>query len=154
MRRLGKGCLLLVGVVVVLVIVVQLCSGPSETPAESITPTEPLPTAVPTKAAAATPMPETVTYFCGIDRCKGSGEYGQMIFETGITIWENHDPDGGARLRYANHRDRAVIVNEVVLGDGVGEHWYELKDGGWTNGLWLTEEPCTPENLEKYTEDC
>jgi len=132
-----RGCLLAIGAVIVLgILVVALGSGGE-------------------KAPQATPTHERAMYFCGIDHCRDSGEYGQLIFETGINVWQNPDPDRGSRVRRVNHHDRAVVLQEKRVNPGPGGLWYELKGGGWTNDLWLTPEPCTEANLEQYSfEDC
>jgi len=82
-------------------------------------------------------------YFCGYDRCVGSGEYGNLILPTGINVWQGPDPNRGGIHHKANNGDRVEIVEIKVLGSYVGETWYHLKGGGWTNGLWLTNQPCT-----------
>jgi len=96
-----------------------------------------------------------VMYFCGYDTCKDSGEYGDMIFETGINVWSNPDPDRGGVHHQASHHDKVMVVEEKRVNEGPGGLWYRLADGGWTNDFWLTEEPCTSENLEQYSfADC
>lgn len=108
---------------------------------------------VPTSQTA--PIGERVMYFCGFDRCKGSGSYGELIFETGINVWNNPDPDRGGVHHQANHQDRATVIGEKRVSEGSGGLWYQLEGGGWTNDLWLTEEPCTENNLAEYTlDDC
>ena len=96
-----------------------------------------------------------IMYFCGYDRCKDSGEYGNLIFETGINVWNNPGPDRGGVHHRANHHERVSVVDQKRVNDGPGGLWYKLADGGWTNDLWLTEEKCTRGNLEEYSfTDC
>ncbi len=94
-------------------------------------------------------------YFCGIDRCRDSGEYSQLIFENGINIWNGPEPNRGGVHSQANHLQMAFIVEERRVNDGPGGLWFRLESGGWTNDLWLTEEKCTSSNLVDYSfTDC
>ncbi|MEW6716715.1 MAG: hypothetical protein AB1345_04315 [Chloroflexota bacterium] len=96
-----------------------------------------------------------VMYFCGMDRCQNSGEYGQLIFPTGINIWQNHDPNRGTVIRKANHGDKVLIIESKRIDPGSGGLWFHLQSDGWVNDLWLTDVLCTPENLERLTQpDC
>jgi hypothetical protein len=90
-------------------------------------------------------------YFCGYDRCKDSGEHGNLILETGINVWNNSDPDRGGIHHQANHHDQVMVVEEKRVNEGPGGLWYRLEGGGWTNDLWLTERKCTSDNLEQYS---
>ena len=104
---------------------------------------------IPTKPAT------TTMYFCGYDRCKDSGEYGQLVFRTGITLWNNRGPDRGGVCRTANHGERASVVRERRVDPGPGGLWYKLEDGCWTNVLWITEKRCDESNLAGLSfKDC
>jgi hypothetical protein len=94
-----------------------------------------------------------VLYICGHDRCKDSGEYGTLIFETGINVWNNPDPDRGGVHHQLAHQDQVVILQTQQVHDGPGGLWFELEGGGWINDLWLTQELCTEENLPQYALD-
>jgi len=94
-----------------------------------------------------TPQPSTTMYICGYDRCENSGEYGKLIFETNINVWNNTDPDRGGVRRKVNHGDAVEVVEEKRVGEGSGTLWYRLKKGGWINDLWVTDVKCTGENL-------
>jgi hypothetical protein len=125
-------------------------------------------TATPQQIAAATiiltatPMPTKTTmpsgttmYFCGYDRCRDSGEYGQLIFNTGINVWNGPEPDRGGVHHQASHEEKAIVINEKRVDPGPGGLWYELSGGGWTNDLWLTDEICTATNLGDHSfTDC
>ena len=103
-----------------------------------------------TTATTAPQKPESeerIMYFCGIDRCESSGEYGKLIFPTGINVWSNPDPNRGAVHHKANHRDRVVVVSTRRVNNNVGGLWYELKGGGWSSDMWLTDEPCSIESF-------
>lgn len=90
-------------------------------------------------------------YFCGYDRCQDSGEYGQLIFKTGINIWNAPDPNRGGVRNQANHGDQVSVIDEKRVSEGPGGLWYKLKQGGWVNDLWLTDRTCTKSNLEEFT---
>jgi hypothetical protein len=94
-----------------------------------------------------------VLYICGYDRCKDSGEYGTLILETGINVWNNPDPDRGGVHHQLAHQDQLVIVQTQQVHDGPGGLWFELEGGGWINDLWLTQELCTEENLPQHALD-
>jgi hypothetical protein len=145
-------CILSVGVYVI------SSRGATDTP-ESADIEVPTDTAVPTEEPTSTPVPTEpagrVMYFCGYDRCKDAGTYGEMLFETGINVWNNPDPDRGGVHHQANHQDQVTVVEERRVNEGPGGLWYRLEGGGWTNDLWLTKEPCTSENLGQYSfTDC
>ncbi len=94
-------------------------------------------------------------YFCGYDRCKDSGEYGQVTFSSGINIWNGPDPNRGGVLRTAKHREKVTVVQEQRVSTGPGGLWYKLSGGGWTNDLWLTDDLCGAGNLERLSfSDC
>ena len=122
-------------------------TGDSEPTATPVPTDMPLPTDTPTPQSR-------VLYFCGIDRCRDSGEYGQLVFPTGINVWNNPDPDRGGVKRKANHHEQATVIQERRVGELPGGLWFELTDGGWTNDLWLTEVPCTEENLDEFSLLC
>lgn len=112
---------------------------PAETPeAEAVVPTE------------SEPQGRTM-YVCGYDRCRDSGEYGNLIFEAGINVWNNPDPDRGGAHHQVAHQDEVTVVGEKRVNDGPGGLWYELEGGGWIDDLWLTDAPCNPDNLSEYT---
>jgi len=97
----------------------------------------------------------TTMYFCGYDRCKNSGEYGTLIFETEMNVWNNPDPDRGSVHHKASNGDKVVVVEEKRVNEGPGGLWYRLQGGGWTNDYWLTDQTCTADNLETYSyTDC
>ena len=94
-------------------------------------------------------------YFCGVDRCKDSGEYGQLIFLDNINVWNGPEPNRGGVRRTAGHGEQATVVEERRVEDGPGGLWYRLSDGGWTNDLWLTDARCSTSNIESYSfTDC
>lgn len=93
--------------------------------------------------SAGTPM-----YFCGYDRCRDSGEYGELIFATGINVWSAPEPNRGSLHHRASHGDRVIVVERKRVFDGPGGLWFKLQGGGWTNDLWLTRSKCTVDNLE------
>lgn len=96
-----------------------------------------------------------IMYFCGYDRCRDSGSYGEMIYQTGINVWNNPDPDRGGVHHQADHHERVMVVEEKRVNEGPGGLWYRLEGGGWTNDLWLARGECTSENLEQYSfTDC
>jgi len=106
----------------------------------------------------ATPAPtytRRVMYFCGYDRCRNSGAYGEPIMMTGINVWNGPDPNRGGVHHQAKHGDQAVVIGEQRVGAHAGQLWYKLEGGGWANDLWLTDEVCSPDNLEKHSlDDC
>ena len=96
-----------------------------------------------------------VMYFCGIDRCRDSGEYGELVFRTGISVWNAPAPNRGGVRRTAKHHDKAEVTDQRRVSSGPGGLWYELKGGGWVNDYWLTTAPCTPDNLADFSfTDC
>lgn len=102
-----------------------------------------------------TTLSGTTMYFCGYDRCRDSGEYRQLIFNTGINVWNGPEPDRGGVHHRASHGDKAIVINEKRIDPGPGGLWYELSGGGWTNDLWLTDEVCTATNLGDHSfTDC
>lgn len=112
-----------------------------------------------TEKPKATSTPEIASgqtkYFCGFDRCEGSGEYGKLIFPTGITVWNNPDPDRGGVHHKASNGDKVTVIETKRVSPGSGGLWFKLEGGGWTNDLWLTDEPCTEQNLADYSlDDC
>ena len=113
---------------------------------------EPAPAATQQGAAPEpTDKPKRVMYFCGIDRCRDSGAYGQLLFQDKINVWSGPDPDRGAVKRQAKHQEKVLVVQERRVSEGPGSLWFELEDGGWANDFWLTEEPCDEGNLEQYS---
>jgi hypothetical protein len=115
----------------------------------------PLPTAAasPTATTPAAAIPATTMYVCGYDRCRDSSEYGTLSFETGISVWENPEPDRGDIARELVHGDVVQVVAKKHIYDGPGGLWYQLEDGGWISGLWLTEQLCTSDNLPEFSFD-
>lgn len=102
-----------------------------------------------------TPIPQQIMYFCGIDRCRDSGEYGKMIFQTGINVWNNPEPNRNGVHHRASHGDKVIVIDEKRVDNGPGGLWYQLDGGGWTNDLWLTDAVCTVDNLPDYSfTDC
>ena len=96
-----------------------------------------------------------VMYFCGYDRCRDSGAYGELLYATGINVWNNPEPNRGGVHHRANHHDQVTVVEEKRVAPGPGGLWYRLAQRGWTNDLWLTQGRCTTENLERYSfADC
>lgn len=94
-------------------------------------------------------------YFCGYDRCRDSGEYGQLIYPSGINVWNNPDPDRGGVHHTATSGDKVTVVEEKRVSDGPGGLWYRLQGGGWTNDLWLTDEVCSDGNIASFSyTDC
>ena len=94
-------------------------------------------------------------YFCGYDRCKDSGEYGKLIYGTGINVWSNPEPDRGSVHHQAANGEKVTVISEKRVSDGPGGLWYELAGGGWTNDLWLTERQCHSSNLGEFSfADC
>ena len=94
-------------------------------------------------------------YFCGIDRCRDSGEYGELVFRTGINVWNGPDPSRGGVRRRAKHHEEVQVIGQRRVSSGPGGLWYELKGGGWVNDYWLTTAPCTPDNLADFSfTDC
>ena len=92
-------------------------------------------------------------YFSGYDRCKNSGTYKELLFATGINVWENAGPNRGKVVRQAKHGERAVVLSTRVVQSGPGGTWYRIEGGGWANDLWLTPEVINISNLEKYALD-
>lgn len=106
-------------------------------------------------ARAETSPPERTFYFCGISRCRDSGTYGEMVLPTGINVWKGPDPERIGIHHTASHGDKAVVIREARVNDGPGGLWFELKGGGWTNDLHVTDKICTFDNLEQYSfTDC
>ena len=70
-----KGCLILIGMVIGLVVVTTLCTRPSSNR-----------TSVPVARSQPSAEPGRVMYFCGYDRCTESLEYG--------VIWEGPEAVG------------------------------------------------------------
>jgi len=96
-----------------------------------------------------------IMYACGIDRCKDSGEYGKLIYASGINVWEIPGPNRKVVNRQLNHLQEVTVLLERRLNDGPGGLWYGLSGGGWINDLWLTEKPCNYGNIEKDSfKDC
>ena len=142
--------LFLIGAVVVACIVIAAVSSLLDTDTEEGT--QP---AAATAAPLASDTPQPILYFCGYDRCRASGEYGQLTFPDGIIIWSQPEVIVGQYERKVAHHDEAVIIQERRVFEGPGGLWYELKGGGWTHDLWLTEQPCNEGNLEQYSfTDC
>jgi len=99
--------------------------------------------------------PGRTMYVCGYDRCRDSGEYGQLIYSSGINVWNNPDPDRGGVHHKASNGDKVTVVEEKRVSDGPGGLWYRLQGGGWTNDLWLTDQVCTAGNISEYSyTDC
>jgi hypothetical protein len=109
------------------------------------------PQAQPVAPSEEEPQGRTIMYVCGYDRCPDSGEYGNLVFEVGINVWNNPDPDRGGVHHQVAHQDEVVVIGEKRVDDGPGGLWYELEGGGWVNDLWLTDAPCNPDNLSEYT---
>jgi len=99
-------------------------------------------------ATEGTPM-----YVCGYDRCKDSGEYGKLIFETGINVWNNPDPERGGVRRTLDHGDKVRVIEEKRVNEGPGGLWYKLEGGGWISDFWLHENQCRAGNLYPFA-DC
>jgi hypothetical protein len=122
------------------------------------TPSRPMPVASPTAVptASQTPaVPGQTMYVCGYERCRDSDAYGELIFETGIEVWASSDPDDNRVLSAVSHDAEVWVVSAERIWEGPGGLWLELAGGGWMNDLWLTEERCTPDNLEQYSlTDC
>lgn len=96
-----------------------------------------------------------IMYVCGIDRCKDSGEYGKLIYASGINVRENTDPSRGEVIGKLNHQQLVIVQAERITAKSPGGLWYFVKGGGWINDLWLTEKPCNFGNIEKYSfKDC
>jgi hypothetical protein len=94
-------------------------------------------------------------YVCGYELCRDSSEYGELIFESDIEVWESTDLDDDLVHHLVAHHDEVWVVVEQRLWDGPGGLWYGLDGGGWISDFWLTEERCVPENLEDYSfADC
>ena len=78
-----------------------------------------------------------------------------LIFPTGITVWNNPDPDRGGVHHKASNGDKVTVIETKRVSPGSGGLWFKLEGGGWTNDLWLTDEPCTDQNLADYSlDDC
>lgn len=126
----------------------------TETPVPTETPQE-LPTETPTATATATTAPVQVQsrafYVCGYERCLDSREYGQLILESAIEVWASTDPSDEQILYTVSHHDEVLVVAEQRLWNGPGGLWLELGSGGWVSEFWITEERCTPDNLEQYS---
>jgi len=97
-----------------------------------------------------TPSGRTM-YVCGYDRCEDSGEYGQLIYSTGIDTWQGPEPDRGGVHHQAAHGDQVEVIDERRVSKGAGGLWYELEGGGWTNDLWLTETRCSASNIAEFS---
>ena len=93
---------------------------------------------------------EKVMYFCGIDRSRDSDAYGELLFSTGINVWEKAGDNRGSVVRQARHLERVVVIEERRVFDGPGGLHYRLEGGGWTSDLWLTDEKCTATNLAQF----
>ncbi|MBN1955873.1 MAG: hypothetical protein JW900_12610, partial [Anaerolineae bacterium] len=111
----------------------------------------PLPVPLAALQLAVTEIPATVMFVCGYDRCLDSQEYGTLSFETGISIWENPEPDRGDIVGELSHGDLVRVVALAQLYDRPGGLWYQLEDGGWISDLWLTERLCTPSSLPELS---
>jgi len=114
---------------------------------------------VETEATTETEVVEEIVaetmYVCGMDRCVMSGAYGELLFVSGINVWENPDPNRGKVIRTLDHLQAVTVLIERRVSDGSGGLWYQPEGGGWINDLWLTEEACTTSNLEQYSlDDC
>lgn len=108
-----------------------------------------------TEVTVDTPQLSRKMYFCGIARCRESGDYGEMILENGMNVWRNPDPNRGGIHHRASHGDEVVVIKEMRVHEGPGGLWFELDGGGWANDLRLTDQICTPENLPQYSfTDC
>jgi len=137
MKKLIRSCLTVIGLaaIVIIVIVVVSSGGDSEE----------------TKPA---PVGRTM-YFCGLDRCRNSGEYGKLVFSTGINVWNNPDPNRGGVHHQASHGQKVTVIKEQLVNSGSGGLWYKLEGGGWTNDLWLTDKLCTKDSLNELSlDDC
>lgn len=145
---------------------------PTEMPVVAVTPTQAPPTATPIPTATListmtwTPVPTQIApptenpvptaalqtmFVCGYERCRDQAEYGQLIFESEIEVWASSDPNDDQILYTLSHHDEVRVVNQVRVWDGPGGLWFELEEGGWMSDFWLTEERCTPENLQEYS---
>ena len=111
----------------------------------------PLPS--PTATTPATAIPLTTMYVCGYDRCRDSDAYGDLSFETGISVWENPEPDRGEVVRELVHGDEVQVIAKKRIYDGPGGLWYQLEGGGWIDNMWITELLCTPGNLPELSFD-
>ena len=128
-----------------------ICSGDFFTNSQSSQSPLPSPTLLPTATTPATAIPATTMFVCGYDRCRDSTEYGVLSFETGISVWENPEPDRGAVQRKVRHGDAVQVIAKKRIYDVPSGLWYELAGGGWIDDLWLTEHLCTAENLAEYS---
>ena len=90
-------------------------------------------------------------YVCGHDLCRESGEYGQLVYPTGINVWQNPEPDRGGVHHQVANGDRVEVIAERRVFEGPGGLWYELEGGGWTNDLWLTETRCSASNIAEFS---
>ena len=102
-----------------------------------------------------TPRMRITMFVCGYDRCRDSCEYGQLVFRSGISVWENWGDDRGQVVRSLTHGSSVVVVDEKRSSPGPRGAWYRLESGGWVNGLWLTAELCSEANLDEFSfTDC
>ncbi len=104
------------------------------------------------KLPVETPTPESgvIMYTCGIDRCRGSSTYGELILPAGINVWEHPAPNRGKILRSLSHNQKVSVVEERKIHSRPGGTWYRLWNGGWLDDYFVTTLPCEP-NLEEYT---
>jgi hypothetical protein len=136
---------------------------PADSPTQTPTPTwtpDPTATLPPTETPTEEPTPTVeaparALYVCGYELCRDSSEYGELIFENDIEVWEALDPDDDRIHHLVAHHDEVWVVSEERLWDGPGGLWFALQGGGWISDFWLTGQRCTPENLEEYSfADC
>ena len=110
---------------------------------------------VSTRTGSAATTTGRTMYFCGIDRCKNSGEYGELILVTGINVWRYPGPNRGRVEWKATNGQRVTVLETRRVGAKPGELWYRLEKGGWANDLWLTDARCTKDNYQKHAlDDC
>jgi len=96
-----------------------------------------------------------VMYVCGFDRCKDSGEYGKLVYHSGINVWENPDPNRGGIERQLVHLQKVSLLDVRRVSAGPGGLWFRLSGGGWINDLWLTNTKCRADEIEIHSfTDC
>ena len=108
-----------------------------------------------------------VLYFCNYDRCRDSDNYGHKIPEPSpLGIWkippqvytemsesERSKYDLPLLIRTPHNGESVTVVGVWIQWDEYGPFgsWYQLDDGNWTRVWQLTEEICSPDNIDGYS---
>jgi hypothetical protein len=107
-----------------------------------------------------------IMYFCNLERCSDSDNYGKEYQEPSpLGIWKippqlyielsekERAKYGTPFIREASQGESVRVVKTWVEAQSLGPFglWYQLDDGTWTREWQLTDEVCGPDNIDKYS---